>query len=154
MDHLRASAFLISDGVVPSNVGRGYVLRRIIRRAVRYGHKLGMNEPFLTSLYPDLCDIMGEAYPNLIARSSSICTVIENEERSFHVTLNKGLHFMDTLMSRNDETRTLSGEDVFKLYDTYGIPVDLTEVRRTVVVVYKSQWNVPFFNDDTCLECF
>lgn len=124
-DHIRACVFLISDGVFPSNEGRGYVLRRLIRRAVRHGHKLGCNEPFFYKLLPALNDVMGKAYPELSENSRQISDVLLNEEQRFLTTLERGLKHLDAIISTMDNT-VISGEDLFKLYDTYGFPVDLT----------------------------
>lgn len=124
-DHIRACAFLIADGVMPGNEGRGYVLRRIIRRAVRHGNKLGMPTPFFCTLVTPLIDIMGEAYPELAGHQSSIEKILEQEENQFSRTLEQGLRLLQ------DQIQTLEGKELagavaFKLYDTYGFPVDLT----------------------------
>lgn len=123
-DHIRACSFLILDGVVPSNEGRGYVLRRIIRRAVRHGHHLGLPIPFFSRLVSALVDVMGEAYPELVTQQSQIERILLQEEQQFARTLEQGLRLL------NEEIQHLSseipGEVVFKLYDTYGFPVDLT----------------------------
>ncbi len=123
-DHIRACSFLILDGVVPSNEGRGYVLRRIIRRAVRHGHHLGLPIPFFSRLVLALVDVMGEAYPELVTQQSQIERILLQEEQQFARTLEQGLRLL------NEEIQHLSseipGEIVFKLYDTYGFPVDLT----------------------------
>ena len=129
-DHLRALAFSIADGAVPSNEGRGYVLRRILRRAARHGHKLGMHEPFLARLLPTLIDVMGADYPELGKCSRHITTVLTSEEEQFGRTLDLGCDLFGQLAgaAESDGSRTISGEAVFKLYDTYGFPVDLTAV--------------------------
>jgi alanyl-tRNA synthetase len=123
-DHIRACSFLVLDGVLPSNEGRGYVLRRIIRRAVRHGHHLSLPIPFFSSLVPALVDVMGDAYPELCVAQKEIERVLLQEELQFAKTLEQGLRLL------NQEIQHLSseipGEIVFKLYDTYGFPVDLT----------------------------
>ena len=123
-DHIRASAFLVSEGLNPSNEGRGYVLRRIIRRALRHGYKLGKKEPFFYSLVDTLSTAMGNAYPELEINKNRICTVIKNEELKFAETLAIGMHILENALNRED--KVLDGETVFRLYDTYGFPVDMT----------------------------
>ncbi|MFO7859242.1 MAG: alanine--tRNA ligase [Ectothiorhodospiraceae bacterium] len=124
-DHIRACAFLITDGVFPANEGRGYVLRRIIRRAVRHGYKLGQEEAFFHRLVPSLVREMGEAYPELRENQAQIERLLEREETQFHETLEMGLRLLDSdLAKRSGEE--IPGETVFMLYDTYGFPVDLT----------------------------
>ena len=123
-DHIRASAFLVVDGVVPSNEGRGYVLRRIIRRAARHGHKLGLREPFLWRLVEPLVEVMGEAYPELVEGRERAERTIRREEERFAETLEQGLRILDQELARL-EGRTIPGELVFRLYDTYGFPTDL-----------------------------
>jgi alanyl-tRNA synthetase len=124
-DHVRSCAFLVMDGVIPSNEGRGYVLRRIIRRAVRHGHKLGFTEPFFHRLVAALAEIMGGAYPELRKAAEFIERTLKNEEQRFAETLGKGLsHFEDVVAGLKG--KVIPGEAVFKLYDTYGFPVDLT----------------------------
>ncbi|MBF0417691.1 MAG: alanine--tRNA ligase [Magnetococcales bacterium] len=125
-DHIRAVGFLIADGVLPSNEGRGYVLRRIMRRAMRHGRLLGMEEPFLYRLAPTLVARMGRVYPELVARRAAIEAVIENEERRFVLTLGSGMKLLDGAMANLSAGDRLDGEVVFTLYDTYGFPVDLT----------------------------
>jgi alanyl-tRNA synthetase len=128
-DHIRAIAFSIADGQLPSNVKAGYVIRRILRRAVRYGYTfLGFNEPFLCSLVPQLVADMGEAYPELKAQQKLIESVIREEEMSFLRTLDRGIRLMDDYIAKNAATKTIPGEDAFVLYDTYGFPIDLTEL--------------------------
>ena len=129
-DHLRSACFLISDGVMPSNEGRGYVLRRIIRRAVRYGDKLGMESPFIYLLVPTLSAKMGDAYPQLIEKESFISKVLQKEEELFFSTLSQGLKILDDMLDRHKEEKkeVFSGKDAFVLYDTYGFPVDLTGI--------------------------
>ncbi|QHS10097.1 alanine--tRNA ligase [Sinimarinibacterium sp. NLF-5-8] len=124
-DHIRATAFLIADGVLPSNEGRGYVLRRIMRRAIRHGYKLGLNEPFFFKLVAPLTQIMGDAYPQLRAQQAQIEQAIAHEEDSFAVTLDKGMKLLDDAIAQMQGTQ-IPGEVVFKLYDTYGFPLDLT----------------------------
>lgn len=124
-DHIRSCAFLISDGVVPANEGRGYVLRRIIRRAARHGHKLGLNDPFFYKLLKPLAKEMGEAYSELIKFQSKIEETLCKEEKRFAETLDKGMKILTTEMQALSGD-TLSGDIVFKLYDTYGFPIDLT----------------------------
>ncbi|ELA08403.1 alanyl-tRNA ligase [Moraxella macacae 0408225] len=125
-DHIRSVAFLIADGVIPSNEGRGYVLRRIIRRAVRHGNKLGANEAFFYKLVTPLADIMGGAYPQLIDNKTNIEQAILKEEEQFAKTLSQGLRLLSQELETLKAGDTLNGETVFKLYDTYGFPADLT----------------------------
>lgn len=125
-DHIRSTAFLILDGIVPSNEGRGYVLRRIMRRALRHGHKLGISDSFFFELVEPLCKAMGEAYPNLVATQSQIADVILEEEKQFARTLSNGVKEFESALKKIKD-KTLPGDVVFKLYDTYGFPVDLTE---------------------------
>jgi alanyl-tRNA synthetase len=125
-DHLRATSFLISDGVMPSNEGRGYVLRRILRRAVRFGHKLGIREPFIEALYPALKNSLSGAYPELIERESFVRDVLVQEEIKFFETLDRGIDLLDQAIEKNP--KELPPETVFKLYDTFGFPFDLTQL--------------------------
>lgn len=125
-DHIRSSAFLISDGVIPGNEGRGYVLRRIIRRAVRHGHKNGLPMPFFYSLVDPLVEIMGQAYPQLVENSEYIEKIIREEEKNFSRTIETGLSLLKEAFD-DVENKIIPGEIVFKLYDTYGFPVDLTQ---------------------------
>ena len=125
-DHIRAVAFLIGDGVLPSNEGRGYVLRRIIRRAVRHGNKLGATENFFYKLVAPLAEVMGDAYPELRERQSYIEQAILKEEEQFAKTLSQGLRLLSNELESLKAGDTLAGETVFKLYDTYGFPADLT----------------------------
>jgi len=124
-DHIRAAAFLVIDGVLPSNEGRGYVLRRIIRRAIRHGHKLGARETFFYRLVGPLCQHMGDAYPELNRERAQVERVLQQEEDRFNETLEQGLRILedDIAVLKGD---TISGSTAFKLYDTYGFPVDLT----------------------------
>jgi len=124
-DHIRAASFLITDGVLPSNEGRGYVLRRIVRRAIRHGNRLGARETFFYRLVAPLCEQMGEAYPELVKARGQVEQVLRQEEERFNETLEQGLKILEDDISalRGD---TISGETIFRLYDTYGFPVDLT----------------------------
>lgn len=124
-DHIRSCSFLIADGVMPSNEGRGYVLRRIIRRAVRHGNKLGASEGFFNKLVVALIKEMGEAYPELVTQRAMIEKVLRLEEEQFGKTLDRGLQILDEALSELDG-KVIPGELVFKLYDTYGFPADLT----------------------------
>ncbi|MGC9489982.1 MAG: alanine--tRNA ligase [Thermovirgaceae bacterium] len=128
-DHFRALAFMIADGVLPSNEGRGYVLRRILRRAVRYGRMTGMDRPFLTELMPTLKDLMGDPYEELAENESLISQVLEQEERRFGRTLEQGTNLLEgelALLTKR-QAKTLDGKLAFELYDTYGFPLELTE---------------------------
>jgi alanyl-tRNA synthetase len=124
-DHIRSIAFLILDGVLPSNEGRGYVLRRVIRRAARHGHKLGCDDAFLYRLVPALAAVMGEAYPELVAGSENLQTILRKEEIKFQETLEKGIRILEEDLGKLQGS-TIPGETIFLLYDTYGFPVDLT----------------------------
>jgi len=126
-DHLRAISFLIADGVLPSNEGRGYVLRRIMRRAMRHAYMLGVKEPMIYKLLPTLQKEMGDAYPELYARETLIKETIEIEEERFGRTLDKGLKLLDDEVAKLPSGAKLGGETAFKLYDTYGFPLDLTQ---------------------------
>ncbi|HKC44232.1 MAG TPA: alanine--tRNA ligase [Burkholderiales bacterium] len=123
-DHIRACSFLIVDGVIPGNEGRGYVLRRIIRRAVRHGYKLGQKHAFFHRLVPDLAKAMGDAYPELPKNAERVRQVLKTEEDRFAETLENGMRVLEGALTRED--RMLDGEMVFQLYDTFGFPVDLT----------------------------
>ena len=123
-DHARAATFMISDGIIPSNEGRGYVLRRIIRRAVRHGKLIGINRPFFMELCDTVINENKQGYPELIEKQQLISKVINNEEASFNKTVDQGLSMLEELTK---EGKTFSGEDAFKLYDTYGFPIDLTK---------------------------
>ncbi len=122
-DHIRATAFLVSDGVNPSNEGRGYVQRRIIRRAIRHGYKLGKKTPFFHKLVPDLVALMGDAYPRLKAEGSRVMDVLRVEEERFFETLEIGMTILDAAL---ENTQVLPGDVAFKLHDTYGFPLDLS----------------------------
>jgi alanyl-tRNA synthetase len=123
-DHLRATAFLVADGVIPSNEGRGYVQRRIVRRAIRHGYKLGQKTPFFHKLVPELVRLMGQAYPNLAAQQQRIVEVLKAEEERFYETLAHGMEILDAALAGGQ--RVLPGDVAFKLHDTYGFPLDLT----------------------------
>ncbi len=123
-DHIRACSFLIADGVMPSNEGRGYVLRRIIRRAVRHGYKLGQKQAFFYKLVPDLVKEMGDAYPELVEKQAQIMDALKAEETRFAQTLETGMSLLENALSGS--LKRLDGEIIFKLYDTYGFPYDLT----------------------------
>ena len=123
-DHIRACAFLICDGVIPGNEGRGYVLRRIARRAMRHGYKLGQNQPFFYKLVPDLAAEMGDAYPELRAAQERVTATLRQEEERFAETLESGMAILEAALARNP--KRLDGATAFKLSDTYGFPVDLT----------------------------
>ena len=126
-DHLRASGFLVADGVLPANEGRGYVLRRIMRRAMRHAHLLGASEPLMYRLVPSLVSEMGAAYPELVRAQPLIEATLQQEEVRFRQTLATGLKLLDEATEGLGKGETLSGETAFKLYDTYGFPLDLTE---------------------------
>jgi alanyl-tRNA synthetase len=126
-DHLRASSFLIADGVTPSNEGRGYVLRRIMRRAMRHAHLLGAAEPLMHRLAPTLVNEMGDAYPELRRAEPAIIDTLRQEEERFRRTLGRGMGLLDEATAGLTEGQVLSGETAFKLYDTYGFPLDLTQ---------------------------
>ncbi|MBO9603175.1 MAG: alanine--tRNA ligase [Novosphingobium sp.] len=126
-DHLRSTSFLLADGVLPSNEGRGYVLRRIMRRAMRHAHLLGAKEPLMHRLVPALVTEMGQHYPELVRAQTLIEDVLEREETRFRQTLDKGLKLLDEATGGMTEGAELPGETAFKLYDTYGFPYDLTE---------------------------
>ncbi len=123
-DHIRATSFMIVDGVIPGNEGRGYVLRRIIRRAIRHGYQLGQKKPFLHNLVADLVKAMGEAYPELASVSARVAGVLKQEEERFAETLENGMKILEGALTREDHM--LDGDTVFQLYDTFGFPVDLT----------------------------
>lgn len=128
-DHSRACTFLISDGILPSNEGRGYVLRRILRRAVRFGRVLGLEEPFLYRHVDVVVDLMKEAYPDLLSKREFVKEVIRMEEERFFTTLNEGMKKVDEIIRQTKERgeKTVAARDAFVLYDTYGFPLDLTE---------------------------
>ena len=126
-DHLRSTSFLIADGVTPSNEGRGYVLRRIMRRAMRHAHLLGAEEPLMHRLAPTLVAQMGDAYPELKRAEAAIVDTLRQEEERFRRTLGRGMGLLDEATANLSEGDVLSGETAFKLYDTYGFPLDLTQ---------------------------
>ncbi|MFZ2147205.1 MAG: alanine--tRNA ligase, partial [Sedimentisphaerales bacterium] len=129
-DHIRSLVFAITDGAIPSNEGRGYVIRRILRRASRFGRELGMHEPFIYKLVPVVVDCLGDAFGEIKERANYVSTVIESEETSFVKTLDRGIEIFADATERAAKTtgKIISGEDTFQLYDTYGFPVDLTEL--------------------------
>jgi len=124
-DHIRSCSFLITDGVLPSNEGRGYVLRRIIRRAIRHGYKLGIRDIFFYRLVATLCEVMGEPYPELLAARANVERVLKKEEERFAETLEQGMKILESQL-KSVQGGTIPGEIVFQLYDTFGFPVDLT----------------------------
>jgi len=129
-DHIRALVFSITDGAVPSNEGRGYVIRRILRRASRFGRELGLHEPFLFKLVGAVGNCLGEAFPEIKARADYVSTVIESEEASFGRTLDRGLEIFTEAAEKAQKSKekTIAGADAFQLYDTYGFPIDLTQL--------------------------
>lgn len=129
-DHLRACSFLLADGVIPGNEGRGYVLRRILRRAIRHGKKLGRENPFLYTLVAPLCQVFKTVYPELEKNRNLVENLMQEEEKRFHETLHRGMGLLDGSIAkiRGEKKRELPGEIVFKLYDTFGFPPDLIEV--------------------------
>ncbi|WP_280768583.1 alanine--tRNA ligase [Salipaludibacillus daqingensis] len=128
-DHIRTVTFAVSDGALPSNEGRGYVLRRLLRRAVRYAKQLDIHEPFMYKLVAVVGEIMKDFYPEVVEKQTFIEKVVRTEEERFHETLNDGLAMLNKLIEKATETKSemISGEDAFRLYDTFGFPVDLTE---------------------------
>jgi len=124
-DHIRACAFLIADGVLPANDGRGYVLRRIIRRAIRHGYKLGCKQPFFAAMLQPLAEVMGEAYPELVQKQGQIVDALSREEQRFGETLDQGMKLLEGVLDDLDDS-VIPGEVAFKLYDTFGFPLDLT----------------------------
>ena len=127
-DHVRMLAFSIADGALPGNEGRGYVLRRVLRRAARFGRTLDMHEPFIHAIVPTLCKVMGETFPELTEKMQHIEKVIRSEEISFGNTLDRGLDIFDKISKKIKKGGNIAGEDAFKLYDTYGFPLDLTQL--------------------------
>jgi alanyl-tRNA synthetase len=129
-DHIRALTFAIADGAVPGNEGRGYVLRRILRRAARYGRKINLSEPFLYQLVDVLVQTMGNVFPEIIEKKEYIKKVIKGEEESFNATLDRGIELFEEIIEKLNKKneKLIPGEDVFKLYDTFGFPVDLTNI--------------------------
>lgn len=131
-DHIRTIAFAIADGALPANEGRGYVLRRLLRRAVRFSQSLGINEPFMYKLVDIVAEIMEPYYPNVKEKADFIKRVIKSEEERFHETLEEGLSILNQLIEKaKKDNHEIKGEDAFKLYDTYGFPVELTEELAT-----------------------
>ena len=132
-DHIRTLAFAIADGAVPSNEGRGYVLRRILRRAARYGRKINLNNPFLYKLVDTLAEQMGHQFPEIVENKEFVKKIIRSEEESFNKTLDRGIHHFEEITAnlKKDGKTEIPGADAFKLYDTYGFPVDLTRVMAT-----------------------
>ena len=126
-DHIRMLCFSIADGAIPSNEGRGYVLRRILRRAARFGRMLKLEEPFLHKLVPVVSELMSESYPELSSKDTHIELVIGTEETLFNKTLDRGINHFDKLLG-DLKGNTISGSDAFRLYDTYGFPLDLTQL--------------------------
>ena len=126
-DHIRMLSFSIADGALPSNEGRGYVLRRILRRAARFGRMLDQHEPFIHGLVKTVCAVMGDAFPELIEKQKHITKVIKAEEISFNETLDRGILHFEKLL-KNLKGKTIPGDEAFKLYDTYGFPLDLTQL--------------------------
>lgn len=128
-DHIRTVSFAVSDGALPSNEGRGYVLRRLLRRAVRYAKTINIEEPFMYKLVPVVAEIMVDYYPQVKGKTDFIQKVIKNEEERFHETLHEGLSILSSVMkkAKTEGKNTISGSDVFRLYDTYGFPIELTE---------------------------
>jgi alanyl-tRNA synthetase len=129
-DHIRALTFAITDGTTPSNEGRGYVIRRILRRASRFGRELNLHEPFLYKLVPAVSNALGEAFPEILQRADYVSTVIESEEASFGRTLDRGLEIFNDAADKAQKSKNkiITGDDAFQLYDTYGFPVDLTQL--------------------------
>lgn len=145
-DHLRACAFLICDGVLPSNEGRGYVLRRIIRRAIRHAHHLNIPTPFFAKLLPVLIQVMGDAYPELASKQTQIAETLTQEEAQFARTLEQGLRLLQEAMGKQKD-KCLPGEVAFKLYDTYGFPLDLIED-----MLREHAWTVDRVGFDQCMQ--
>ncbi|MCU0344182.1 MAG: alanine--tRNA ligase [Ignavibacterium sp.] len=129
-DHIRALTFAIADGAVPGNDGRGYVLRRILRRAARYGRKINLKEPFLYKLVDVIAETMGDVFPEVVEKKDYVKKIIKAEEESFNATLDRGIELFNDIVTRltKQKNKVIPGEDVFKLYDTFGFPVDLTNV--------------------------
>jgi alanyl-tRNA synthetase len=127
-DHIRALTFAIGDGALPSNEGRGYVLRRLLRRAARFGRNLGMHQPFIYQLVPRLSETMGDVFPEIREKQEHIEKIIKGEEEGFNETLDRGIAKFEEVVDRIGHSKTFPGEDAFKLYDTYGFPLDLTEL--------------------------
>lgn len=126
-DHVRTVAFAVGDGALPSNEGRGYVLRRLLRRAVRYAKQININRPFMYELVPTVAEIMVDFYPEVKEKSEFIQKVMKTEEDRFHETLHEGLAILNDVIAKEKDSTVISGEDAFRLYDTYGFPIELTE---------------------------
>jgi alanyl-tRNA synthetase len=146
-DHLRSSSFLIADGVMPSNEGRGYVLRRIMRRAMRHAHQLGAKEPLLYRMLPTLISLMGDAYPELKRAENLVKEVLKTEEERFKTTLDRGLKLLEDEVQKIYNGDSLGGDVAFKLYDTYGFPLDLTED-----ILKKKNIAVDIAKFESCME--
>ena len=146
-DHIRSSAFLISDGVIPEKEGRGYVLRRIMRRGIRHGYKIGAKEPFMHLLVKDLVNLMSSGYPEIKAKEKEITKIIKNEEYKFFETLEKGIDILENEIS-SMSNNLISGDIVFKLHDTYGFPFDLTAdiAREKKLLIDEERFNVCMSN--------
>ncbi len=127
-DHIRMLTFSITDGAIPGNDGRGYVLRRILRRAARFGRNLGMREPFIYQITSSVVESMGKAFPEIVEKQLHVERVIKAEEESFNATLDRGLEIFETVVERIGHSKVFPGEDAFKLYDTFGFPLDLTQL--------------------------
>ncbi len=129
-DHIRALSFSIADGAMPSNEGRGYVLRRILRRAARFGRNLDMREPFIYKLVPVLGDVMGQSFPEIAEKQEFIASIVKSEEEGFNSTLDRGLEIFEKIAANLDRegSKEIPGDEAFRLYDTYGFPLDLTQV--------------------------
>src|SRR5690606_13721599 len=125
-DHIRACSFMIVDGVIPGNVGRGYVLRRIVRRALRHGHQLGKTTPFFHKLVTDLVEQMGEAYPELQQAAERVASVLRQDVVRFQETLVNGMRILNDELTALGKDGVLDGQTAFRLYDTFGFPFDLT----------------------------
>jgi len=147
-DHARAVTFLIADGVIPSSEGRGYVARRILRRAVRHYKKLNISEPFLHNLVALVVEEMEPSYPELLSQKENIISIVLNEEKKFLSTIDRGFDQLKDAMNSSSKTKILSGKDVFKLYDTYGFPVDLIEdiIRDTDYVLDMNSYEEEMLN--------
>jgi alanyl-tRNA synthetase len=125
-DHIRMLTFAIADGAIPGNDGRGYVLRRILRRAARFGRNLGMREPFIHRITGAVVESMGSIFPEIQAGQAHIERIVRAEEESFNATLDRGLEIFASALERVGHSKVFPGEDAFKLYDTFGFPLDLT----------------------------
>jgi alanyl-tRNA synthetase len=138
-DHIRMLSFAIADGVMPSNEGKGYVLRRVLRRASRFGRKIGMKNEFLYKLVDSVIKTMGSFYPELIEKRSHIMKVIQLEEESFGKTIDRGIDTFNNIINKLDNSKQISGKDAFKLYDTYGFPLDLTTLMASEINIEVDQ---------------